>query len=184
MVDTQVVSSTLELHRHAVKNLLPTPDRTHYLFNLRDFSRVILGVLLSTPESMEDLKAMKRLWVHEAMRVYYDRLVDDKDKSELFQVVLKTTQAKMKENFSDLFRSLRPDGGDVTESDMRCLNYCDFMEPGEDDKFYRENTDIGAMRDTVASYLEEYNKTSRKPMDLVLFNFALEHLCRWEQIYP
>ena len=179
MADTQVVSSTLELHRHAVKNLLPTPDRTHYLFNLRDFSRVILGVLLSTPESMEDLKAMKRLWVHEAMRVYYDRLVDDKDKSELFQVVLKTTQAKMKENFSELFRSLRPDGGDVTESDMRCLNYCDFMEPGEDDKFYRENTDIGAMRETVASYLEEYNKTSRKPMDLVLFNFALEHLCRW-----
>ena len=184
MVDTQVVSSTLELHRHAVKNLLPTPDRTHYLFNLRDFSRVILGVLLSTPESMEDLKAMKRLWVHEAMRVYYDRLVDDKDKSELFQVVLKTTQAKMKENFSDLFRPLRPDGGDVTESDMRCLNYCDFMEPGEDDKFYRENTDIGAMRDTVASYLEEYNKTSRKPMDLVLFNFALEHLCRLENSTP
>ena len=103
MVDIQVVSSTLELHRHAVKNLLPTPDRTHYLSNLRDFSRVILGVLLSTPESMEDLKAMKRLWVHEAMRVYYDRLVDDKDKSELFQVVLKTTQAKMKENFSDFF---------------------------------------------------------------------------------
>ena len=174
-----MVSSTLELHRHAVKNLLPTPDRTHYLFNLRDFSRVILGVLLSTPESMEDLKAMKRLWVHEAMRVYYDRLVDDKDKSELFQVVVKTTQAKMKENFSDLFRSLQPDGGEVTESDMRCLNYCDFMEPGEDDKFYRENTDIGAMRDTVATYLEEYNKTSRKPMDLVLFNFALEHLCRY-----
>ena len=174
----QVVSSTLELHKHAVRHLLPTPDRTHYLFNLRDFSRVILGVLLSTPESMEDLKAMKRLWVHEAMRVYYDRLVDDEDKSALFQVVRKTAQSKMKENFSDLFRSLKPEGGEVTEADMRSLNYCDFIDPNEDDKFYRENTDISSMRDTVAGYLEEYNKTSRKPMDLVLFNFALEHLCR------
>ena len=48
---------------------------------------------------------MKRLWVHGAMHLYYNCLADDKDKFELFQVVLKTTQAKMKENFSDLFRS-------------------------------------------------------------------------------
>ena len=100
----------------------------------------------------------------------------------LIQVVKKTAQSKMKENFSELFRSLKPDGGEVEEADMRRLNYCDFIDPAEDDKFYRENTDITAMRETVAGYLEEYNKTSRKPMDLVLFNFALEHLCRWVAI--
>ena len=50
---------------------------------------------------------MKRLWVHKAMHLYCNCLADDKDKSELFQVMLKTTQAKMKENFSDLFRSWR-----------------------------------------------------------------------------
>ena len=131
---------------------------------------------------MEDLKAMKRLWVHEAMRVYYDRLVDDKDKSSLFQVVKKTAQTKMKENFNDLFKVLSHDGTDVKESDMRSLNYCDFIDPNEDDKFYRENTDMEKMRDVVSNYLEEYNKTSRKPMDLVLFNFALEHLCRINRI--
>lgn len=178
----QVVSSTLELHKYAVKNLLPTPNRTHYLFNLRDFSRVILGVLLSAPESMEDLKAMKRLWIHEAMRVYYDRLVDDVDKSNLFKVVRKTVQSKMKEDFNDLLQVLSTDGSTVTENDMRSMNYSDFMNPSEDEKFYRENTDMEKMRETVAGYLEEYNKTSRKPMDLVLFNFALEHLCRINRI--
>ena len=178
----QVVSSTLELHKYAVKSLLPTPNRSHYLFNLRDFSRVILGVLLSAPESMEDLKAMKRLWIHEAMRVYYDRLVDDTDKSNLFQVVRKTVQSKMKEDFDDLLRVLSTDEKTVTENDMRALNYNDFMNPSEDEKFYRENTNMEQMRGTVAEYLEEYNKTSRKPMDLVLFNFALEHLCRINRI--
>ena len=178
----QVVSSTLELHKYAVKNLLPTPNRTHYLFNLRDFSRVILGVLLSAPESMEDLKAMKRLWIHEAMRVYYDRLIDETDKSNLFQVVRKTVQTKMKEDINDLLTVLSTDGKTVSENDMRALNYNDFMNPSEDEKFYRENTDLEKMRETVANYLEEYNKTSRKPMDLVLFNFALEHLCRINRI--
>ena len=32
----QVVSSTLEINKFAVNTLRPTPDKTHYLFNLRD----------------------------------------------------------------------------------------------------------------------------------------------------
>jgi dynein heavy chain, axonemal len=179
----QVVSSTLQIHKFATTNLLPTPDRTHYLFNLRDFSRVIMGVLLSTPESMEDLQAMKRLWVHEAIRVYYDRLVDDVDRSSLFNKILTVTQDCMKEDFSELFGSLLQEGSQsVTEEDIRALNFCDFLDPSEDEKFYKENTNMTVLRESVNSYLVEYNKTSRKPMELVLFNFALEHLCRINRI--
>jgi dynein heavy chain len=33
-------------------------------------------------------------------------------------------------------------------------------------------------REVAEELLVKYNSVSRKPMDLVLFDFALEHLCR------
>ncbi|GFO05055.1 dynein heavy chain 7, axonemal, partial [Plakobranchus ocellatus] len=128
-----IVQGTLNIFKEAILNLLPTPAKSHYLFNLRDFSRVVQGILLSTPATTPNLSAIKRLWLHEVYRVFNDRLIDDSDRTWLYNCCRETVNSKMKENFDVLLARLDEEGsGTVTEDNMRSLIYCDFTDPTGD----------------------------------------------------
>lgn len=49
---------------------------------------------------------MKRLWVHEVLRVYYDRLVDDDDRHWIVSVLDKICREKLKVEMRSLFAHL------------------------------------------------------------------------------
>jgi len=46
------------------------------------------------------------LWTHEVMRVFYDRLIDNKDKEWVFNEIRKTVTTNFKENFDKVFQHL------------------------------------------------------------------------------
>ncbi|XP_037882003.1 dynein heavy chain 7, axonemal-like [Glossina fuscipes] len=174
----EIVDATLRIYNMAKKNLLPTPAKSHYLFNLRDFSRVIQGLLLSVPEAMEDINSMRRLWAHEVFRVYGDRLVEDSDRSWLSTAVCEQVRLSFGVLPEVLFERLTGKGLKITEADFRRLIYCDFANPRAGTKYYQEVTDLEDLRYVVESFLTEYDSMSKKPMNLVLFRFAVEHLSR------
>lgn len=70
----------------------------------------------------------------------------------------------------------------IGESELRNLVFCDFADPKADVRLYRECQDLELLRSIVENYLNEYNSVSKKPMNLVLFRFAIEHLSKISRI--
>ncbi|XP_055985527.1 dynein axonemal heavy chain 12 [Sorex fumeus] len=176
----QIVSGTMEIYKKSMENLLPTPTKSHYTFNLRDFSRVILGCLLIEKDAVESKQTMVRLFVHEVLRVFYDRLVDDKDRSWLFNLIKTVVKDHFKESFDSIFSHLRKENAPITEEDLRNLMFGDYMNPDfeGDERVYIEIPNIYQFNSIVEQCLDEYNQTHKTRMNLVIFRYVLEHLSR------
>lgn len=118
-----ICSLLLKVYKQAMKNLLPTPAKSHYTFNLRDFSRVIQGCLLLKKQSLENKNTLIRLFVHEVFRVFYDRLVDDKDRGWLFELMHTIVKTSFDESFEKVFEHLKQ-GTKVSEDSKLRYNTC------------------------------------------------------------
>ena len=178
-VTSQLIQATSVVYKGAIQNLLPTPAKSHYLFNLRDFSRVISGVMMTPPAGLPDVNAMKRLWVHEVYRVFYDRLVFDEDRAWLFNFLQQVTKEHLQIPMNDLLIDLDSDkDGVVTDDDIRSLVFCDFENPKAETRLYTQTQQVDKLRVVAEGFLDEFNNVSKKRMDLVLFRFAIEHISR------
>ena len=70
----------MQIYEKAILDFLPTPSKSHYVFNLRDFARVMRGVLLVPADRVTEPDKLIRLWIHEVYRVFNDRLTEDQDR--------------------------------------------------------------------------------------------------------
>ncbi|CRK98972.1 CLUMA_CG011958, isoform A [Clunio marinus] len=172
-----IVSSTIEIYNFAIKNILPTPSKSHYVFNLRDISRVITGCGLLRRESTDTKKMFTKIWCHETLRVFFDRLMDDKDRVEAFKKINKCIQTFFKDKPEELFEDLMGDGP-LTYQKMNGLLFGSYfdMDTDYEDRKYELIQNVDAFRNLAYQCLDEYNSTHKTKMDVVLFEYALQHL--------
>ena len=189
------VCATLVVYQTCLEKLLPTPEKSHYSFNLRDVSRVAQGLTmlpLSQVENESDFGRLRitRLWTHEILRVFGDRLVDVADEKILFESMRVAVSAHFQENFDALFSHLNM-------KDTKLLAFGKYAKPPKiRDEFDDEDDDSNELDVQLPPSYEElcgdahkwvsimdehlnyYNHYSKQPMNITMFVYAAEHISR------
>jgi dynein heavy chain len=159
------INSTIAIYIKIQEDLRPTPAKFHYLFNLRDVSKVVQGICMAKAVSIQTPELFMKLWVNESFRVFYDRLINDSDRGWFKNLVmdLLSQYFKMSPEKDELFGELR--FGDLLKLDS----------PGQNYEFI---LDKPKLLKSLHGSLDEYNMSNSNKMNLVLFDDALEHILR------
>jgi dynein heavy chain len=170
----KLTSCVFDVFNAIVQALPPTPAKFHYIFNLRDLSRVTEGVMLSTPDKMAGCGSVVRLLRHEMNRIFYDRLVDDTDKAFVTDKIADALRSAFSNEAEDALRE------PCVYGDL--LNYNIVQDEkerggGETLRLYEDMGSYGRIKPVLEEVLEKYN-SDNKAMNLVLFEDCLGHLVR------
>jgi len=170
-LSTPMVDATIELFKNITENpeFSPSARKFHYQFNLRDISKIVIGVMQSAPSTYRGNPGMLiRLWIHECDRIYLDRLITDKDR-EIYNDYIRKS-----------FKHF--EGEDAEENFVENNIYTSFVSVhGGNDKAYMPIKDMPQLKACLEAKLGEYNE-EKAAMDLVLFDQAMEHVCRIARI--
>jgi dynein heavy chain len=167
-----IVAASIDVYKTVMAELLPTPTKSHYVFNLRDLVRIFQGLCRTAPDYVAEPVVLARLWVHEAQRVFQDRLVTRDDEKWLM--------VKLKELVGTHFKGIN--AADVFPKSERPIIFGSFIRSTEEKLVYEEYAEMADVKANVEKHLETYNSLTKSPMPLVLFNMAVEHVARIHRI--
>ena len=161
-----MVISTINLFTTICERFLPTPTKSHYVFNMRDISKVFQGLYRADKGFHDTKELIVQLWTHEVLRVLHDRLVSKQDADEIRTLLNEQLEIQFQMNFQEYW--LR-NGDDAI--------YVDFLN--ENKRVYEEVRDFDQLRTYLIDQHQKYNDDPKLPkMDLVLFKDAIYHSAR------
>ena len=108
--------ATLRFWNNIKNQLLPTPSKFHYLFNLRDLSRVFKGICTVHPDTINQSSVVGTsklssplflimLWRNECQRVFIDKLVNKTDINKAL-LLLKDSAIESFPDYEESFEKL------------------------------------------------------------------------------
>lgn len=123
-VSSLLVTATIDVYRAIQQELLPTPSKSHYLYNMRDISKIFQGVTMIGVTVGK--KGLVRLWCHECLRVFHDRLVNDGDRVWFLNFLSQKVESDLTMSLDYLF-GVANEGNNIIEA-MTDMNFGDIMD--------------------------------------------------------
>lgn len=200
------VQATCDLYLDVVQTLLPTPQKCHYLFNVRDAMRLTQGVVLgsnvrynTSADSASNscptgVDLISRLWAHESIRIFRDRLTTKQDRRWLSEQIVSVGNRSFGTSWGlDLVMESAPimakrrssisgiDASNNTSNAFSVASKCVLFSPSPTNG-YEEISSMAIYEERLGSLMMEYNalRTSSDCSDhhtfeLVMFQDAMVH---------
>ncbi|KAJ9465464.1 Dynein-1-beta heavy chain [Diplonema papillatum] len=162
------VSASVDVFQAIRDKLRPRPVTAHYTFNLRDLSKVFQGIMQVTPRTCSSSLSAAKLWIHENLRCFSDRLINEEDRRVFTEDIIMPTLTQYfpgKWDYNELFVE-------------KPIVWGDFLVIGADEKRYEEVPSIAKLPALFENYLDEYNIATNKSLQLVFFADHCLHLAR------
>lgn len=176
---TQLIPLTRKLWQQVKLKMLPTPAKFHYVFNLRDLSRIWGGMLKIERDQCQNINAMLKLWRHECTRVIADRFINYEDRDWFSQKIDQLAKVELGMNYENypteesFFVDFLRDAPDVIEDAPEI----DEEEVSSQYFLYEEVPSFDAVQERVLIFMVQYNAEVRgSKLDMVFFQDCLIHL--------
>lgn len=177
-----IAKATYEVFEVTKKKFLPMPEKSHYIFHLCDLFKVTQGLLEFGRTCISSKETLLRLWIHECMRTFSDRFTLDAHDDELMFVDVLIVA--LKNHFHSDFMNLTENSFDRCRGPIFAPIYDTTEEVSKGSNHsYTEIETKELLCKSLSNYLSDYNDNeSFVPMNLVLFDDALKHICRINRV--
>ena len=86
------LATSFELFRNVRRTFRPSPACFHYRFGMQEISKLMEGLCRANTISCTTPFKLMRLWLHEAFRVFRDRMVSEYDSKRMSNLTVETVK--------------------------------------------------------------------------------------------
>lgn len=139
------------------ENYLPTPTKCHYIFNIRDISKIFESFSKTKNSYVSSRDYFIRQWVHESFRTLNDRFIYDNDKQVFRDIINRQLEVYLGTNLRECMMKENKD----------CM-FVDFM--GD---YYEDVPEFEEVKKTILSKVEGDKAFAH----MVFFDQAINYIC-------
>ena len=177
-----LVSSCIVMYYRIFISMLPTPNKSHYIFNLRDLSKLVNGLMQASSIVIINKENLVDLFVHESIRVFNDRLISAEDNAIFYEHLTETVIDYFKIYINNPYQKSLDSKSNISKQTIKkqkinqeddksdIILYGDFMK--NDERVYQPLKNWKQLIGVLSDY------QMRSNIQIVFFKEAVEHICR------